>query len=98
MCTCIHIALGVLVGTATHPPDGLISYSRALTLSYSQALGVLVAKATFGFGGVLALGSVVLRRIFSLVASSHPLPPFRPNPTQPDLTETETETETEAEP
>ena len=36
----------------------------------AQALGVLVAKATFGFGGVLALGSVLLRRVFELVASS----------------------------
>jgi Kef-type K+ transport system membrane component KefB len=36
----------------------------------AQALGLLVAKATFGFGGVLALGSVLLRRVFQLVASS----------------------------
>lgn len=36
----------------------------------SSELGILVAKATFGFGGVLALGSVVLRRIFEVVASS----------------------------
>ena len=35
-----------------------------------SALGVLVAKATFGFGAVLAAGSIVLRRIFALVASS----------------------------
>ena len=31
---------------------------------------LLVAKATFGFGGVLALGSVVLRQLFEVVASS----------------------------
>ena len=34
------------------------------------SLGLLVAKATFGFGGVLALGSVVLRQLFEVVASS----------------------------
>ncbi len=30
------------------------------------SLGLLVAKATFGFGGVLALGSVLLRRLFEV--------------------------------
>ena len=34
------------------------------------SLLLLVAKATFGFGGVLALGSVVLRQLFEVVASS----------------------------
>ena len=33
-------------------------------------LGLLVAKGTFGFGAVLAVGSVVLRQIFSVVAST----------------------------
>jgi len=33
-------------------------------------LGILVAKATFGFGGVLALGSVALRQIFNVVAAA----------------------------
>ena len=33
------------------------------------ALGFLVAKATLGFGAVLALASVVLRKIFQIVAS-----------------------------
>ena len=33
-----------------------------------MTLGVVVAKATIGFGGVLALASVVLRRIFQTVA------------------------------
>jgi len=33
-------------------------------------LGELVAKATFGFGGVLVAGAVVLRRIFAFVAAS----------------------------
>jgi Kef-type K+ transport system membrane component KefB len=33
------------------------------------ALGVVVAKATIGFGSVLALASVVLRRIFQVVAT-----------------------------
>uniref|UniRef100_A0A7S2H7P2 Cation/H+ exchanger transmembrane domain-containing protein n=1 Tax=Haptolina brevifila TaxID=156173 RepID=A0A7S2H7P2_9EUKA len=34
------------------------------------AIGLLTAKATLGFGSVLALGSVVLRRIFLLVAET----------------------------
>jgi Kef-type K+ transport system membrane component KefB len=33
-----------------------------------MALSILIAKATLGFGGVLALASLVLRRIFQLVA------------------------------
>lgn len=33
-------------------------------------LGLLVAKATFGFGGVLFLGGILLRRVFELVALS----------------------------
>lgn len=33
------------------------------------ALAILLAKATFGFGGVIAIASVVLRRIFQIVAS-----------------------------
>ena len=33
-------------------------------------LGILVAKGTFGFGAVLAAGSVVLRQIFSVVAAT----------------------------
>lgn len=33
-----------------------------------MALGVLTGKATLGFGGVLAVASIVLRRIFQLVA------------------------------
>ena len=33
-------------------------------------LGELVAKATFGFGGVLVVGSAVLRRIFQFVADA----------------------------
>lgn len=36
----------------------------------SQELGVLVAKGTFGFGGVLAVGSVALRQFFSVVAAA----------------------------
>ena len=36
----------------------------------SAELGVLVAKATFGFGGVLVAGSVLLRQIFSVVAAA----------------------------
>eukprot|EP00985_Skeletonema_marinoi_P018499 scaffold10350_cov110-Skeletonema_marinoi.AAC.1 len=34
------------------------------------ALGILAFKATVGFGGVLALASVVLRKVFVVVASS----------------------------
>ena len=33
------------------------------------ALGILATKATIGFGGVLVLASVVLRRVFQVVAS-----------------------------
>ena len=33
------------------------------------AIGILAAKATIGFGSVLALASVILRQIFSVVAS-----------------------------
>ena len=33
-------------------------------------LGILVAKATFGFGAVLAVGSVVLRQLFNVVAKT----------------------------
>ena len=33
-------------------------------------LGILVAKATFGFGAVVAAGSVILRQIFNVVAAS----------------------------
>ena len=33
-------------------------------------LGILVAKGTFGFGAVLAVGSVALRQIFSVVAAT----------------------------
>ena len=33
-------------------------------------LGLLVAKGTFGFGAVLAAGSVVLRQLFSIVADT----------------------------
>ena len=36
----------------------------------SPELALLVAKGTFGFGAVLAAGSVVLRQIFSVVAST----------------------------
>jgi len=33
-------------------------------------LGILLAKGTFGFGAVLAVGSVVLRQIFNVVAAT----------------------------
>ena len=36
----------------------------------AEPLGILVAKATFGFGGVVAVGSVLLRQIFNIVAAS----------------------------
>ena len=36
----------------------------------AAALGLLAAKATFGFGGVLFVGGVVLRNVFEVVASA----------------------------
>ena len=36
----------------------------------TTALGLLAAKATFGFGGVLWAGSYLLRAIYALVASA----------------------------
>ena len=38
--------------------------------SSPSELGVVVAKATFGFGGVLAAGSLLLREFFAFVAAS----------------------------
>jgi Kef-type K+ transport system membrane component KefB len=35
-----------------------------------ESLEVLVVKGTFGFGAVLAVGAVVLRQMFSVVAAT----------------------------